>query len=308
MTRSLVTSSNASIAVRSLFVAVATLGGSHAVAQPRGVAVELFGGLAVWFPSLETTYDASYTPSRVGGIGQLFDLPDPRSRANQELSLQGETSLGFGAGLNVYPHEILGFQFLIDRARVGVDGENPPHTVELTYDTIAFPSSDRVVRTTSFAFDSPDTVGSLSQTSVSFNATARFGRSGIVGGSFSGGLTYFRLRVEADRIGAHAAWLGGHAVLFSELYEASITTGTAEAFGFNLGGQVDLYLGSRVALFLDARLFLAPETEVEVALNELVSTNVVTVPLSRIDTFLDLPPLAVDPSFLRVLFGVKWKI
>jgi hypothetical protein len=40
--------------------------------------------------------------------------PDPRSEARQFLALQGKTSAGLGFGVNVYPHRVLGFQFLLD--------------------------------------------------------------------------------------------------------------------------------------------------------------------------------------------------
>jgi hypothetical protein len=29
------------------------------------------------------------------------------------------------------------------------------------------------------------------------------------------------------------------------------------------------------------------------------------VPVSQIDAFLDLPPMSIDPTFFRILFGVK---
>jgi hypothetical protein len=63
---------------------------------------EIFGGLGVWQPSLDGLYDASYTPSRVVGIGQLFQEPDSRSRGTQSLALQGGTGPGISAGFNVF--------------------------------------------------------------------------------------------------------------------------------------------------------------------------------------------------------------
>lgn len=40
-------------------------------------------------------------------------------------------------------------------------------------------------------------------------------------------------------------------------------------------------------------------------LTEIVSENVVSVPVSSIDGYLELPPISLDPGFFRVLFGVK---
>jgi hypothetical protein len=50
-----------------------------------------------------------------------------------------------------------------------------------------------------------------------------------------------------------------------------------------------------------------PKTGAVVRLDQRLSTNVVTVPLSQVEDFLDLPPLEIDPSYLRVLFGLKWR-
>ena len=269
---------------------------------------EIFGGLGFWRPSLDTSYDASYVPSRVGGINQLFVIPDPRSEARQLLALQGKTSPGLGFGVNVYPHRVLGFQFLLDRASVDIVGENGPHEVDLVWDSINFPSPDPVVREASLSIDASDTEGRLDELALSFNLTARFGAPGAISGSVSSGLTYFRFHGEAERIGALAGSLGGHAVLFTELFEMSYSTATADALGLNVGGNVDFSLGSHGAVFVDGRFFWAPRTEAAVRLTEIVSANVGTVPLSQIEDYLALPPMAIDPGSFRVLFGVKFRL
>lgn len=269
--------------------------------------VEIFGGLGFFRPALDTPYDASYFPSRVTGINQLFVTPDPRSDARQLLVLQGKTSPGLGFGVNVYPHRVLGFQFLLDRTSIDVVGENGSHEVDLVWDSINFPSPDPVVRESSFSFVAPGTEGRLGELALSFNLTARFGAPGAVSGCVSSGLTYFRFDGEAERLGALAGWLGGHAVLFTELFEMAYSTATAGALGFNVGGNADFALGSRAAIFVDVRLLWAPRTEAEVTLTEVVSENVVSVPVSQIDRYLGLPPISIDPGFFRVLLGVKFR-
>jgi hypothetical protein len=232
-------------------LAIGVFCASAASAAPTDV--EIFGGLGFFRPALDTTYDASYVPSEVTGINQLFVTPDPRSEARQFLALQGKTTPGLGFGVNVYPHRVLGFQFLLDRASVDVVGENGPHEVDLVWDSINFPSSDPVVREASFSLDASDTEGRLDELALSFNLTARFGPPGAVSGSVSSGLTYFRFDGEAEGLGALAGWLGGHAVLFTELYEMSYSTSTTDALGFNVGGNVDFALGARAAIFADGR-------------------------------------------------------
>jgi hypothetical protein len=163
-----------------------------------------------------------------------------------------------------------------------------------------------VVREASFSFEADDTEGRLNELALSFNLRRASGL-GAVSGGVSTGLTYFRFDAEAERLGALAGWLGGHAVLFTELYEMSYSTSTADALGFNVGGNVDFALGSRAAIFVDGRFLWAPRTEAEVTVTEIVSENVVDVPVAQIDGYLGLSPISIDPGFFRVLFGVKFR-
>ena len=164
---------------RTLLVLIAI----HAMVVGSAVAqtdVEIFGGIAGWWPRLDTEYDASYTPSRVGGIDDLFVEPDPRSAARQRLALRGGTSFGIGLGLSVYPHDLLGFQFLWDRASVDIAGRNAPHEVTLVFDSLSFPEPTPIEVISEFAFEWPDTVGTLDETTLSFNLAARFDTSRVV--------------------------------------------------------------------------------------------------------------------------------
>jgi hypothetical protein len=270
--------------------------------------VEIFGGLLVFAPRIDQSYDAFYTPSRVSGITQLFDEPDPRSRARQAFSLQGMTGTGFGLGVDFYPRGVLGFQLLLDKAHADLSGTSPPHEVDLVYDSVAFPSFERVVASESFSFDVPETSGRMEELTMSFNAVARWKAGSVLCGSISGGLSYFRLRAEELEVGSLAGWLGGHAVLFTELYQMSLATETASTVGFDLGGDVSLALGPRVAVFADGRLFYAPKAGAPVHLGSFLSENIVTVPIERIESFLALPPLELDPRYLRLLVGVKLRL
>jgi hypothetical protein len=267
--------------------------------------VEIFGGLGFYWPSLDTIYDASYVPSKVSSIDQLFVTPDPRSDARQLLTLSGERGEGLGLGINVYPHRVVGFQFLLDRVKVNVAGVNAPQDVHLVWDSIAFPSPDPVVREADFSVDSPDTEGTLDELALSFNLVARFGVGRPVSGSVSSGVTYYRFDLEAQPLSAVAGYLGGHAVLFNDTYRMSYATESTDAFGFNVGGSVDFALGSHAAVFVDGRLLWAPDTEAPVSLTELVSNTINIVPVSQIDGYLDLPPISIDPGFFRILVGVK---
>jgi hypothetical protein len=200
---------------------------------------------------------------------------------------------------------VAGFQFLLDRVKANVAGQNAPQDVHLVWNTIAFPSPDPVVREIDFTVDAPDTEGTLDDLALSFNFVARFGAGRPVSGSISSGLTYFRFDLEAEPYSAIAGFLGGHAVLFNETYRMSYATDTTDAFGFNVGGSVDFALGSHAAIFVDGRLLWAPETDAPVTLTELLSQSVPTVPISQIDEYLAPAPIAIDPGYFRILLGVK---
>jgi hypothetical protein len=283
------------------------LSGSPGLRRPRLTSRFSAGSVSSGPPSTPPTTPPTFPRSLVG-INQLFATPDPRSEARQLLTLQGQSGTGLGLGLNVYPHRVLGFQFLFDRARFDIAGENPPHEVDLVWDSINFPFSDPVVREASISLDVPDTEGRLDELALSFNLTARFGASSAVSGSVSSGLTYFRFDSEAERLSAFAGYLGGHAVLFTELYQMSYSTESADALGFNVGGSVDFALGAHAAVFADGRFFWAPSTEAELTLDEIVSDSIPSVTVSQIDNYLGLPPISIDPSFFRILVGVKVRL
>jgi hypothetical protein len=294
-----------SVALR---VGVAAMAGLVATAAGRSWAqdIEVFGGGSVWVPSQDSVYDLLYTPSRVSGIDQLFEEPDPRSRARQSLTLDADRDVTVGFGLSVYPHGVWGIQVLVDYAEMTLGGENQPHQVHLTWTTADFPLPDPVERSVDFLIDWPDTEGALEEIALSINGAARAGAGRRVRGSVSGGLTYFRVQGTAQRLGAFGAWLGGHGVIFSELYEIAFVMDPASGFGGNAGGTLDVSLADHVAAFADLRIFLASDTETSVEFDEIVSANVVTVPLERLQTYLAPRPIEIDPGFTRLLAGVKW--
>ena len=153
-----------------------------------------------------------------------------------------------------------------------------------------------------------DTEGFLDDLALSFNLVARFGSGHAVSGTVSSGLTYFRFDADAESLTAVASWLGGHAVLFTEYYRMAYSAATADALGFNVGGSVDFALGSHAAIFVDGRLLWGPATEAEVTLTEVLSDPIPTVPVSQIDGYLDLPPMSIDPTFFRILAGLKVRL
>lgn len=279
-----------------------------AVALAQSSRVELFGGVSFWRPALDDVYDAGYVPSRVRGIHDLFREPDPRSQARQLLALRGQTGPGLGLGANLFLTPALGLQLLLDRASVTVSGTNGTHDVDLTYDTIAFPSPEPIVARSQYSFDLPPTVGRLRETTFSVNAIARFGAARRLSGNVSGGLSYFRVDLAAAEVQAFTAWLGGHAVVFSELYELAVRTTPSSQVGFNVGGGATLSVGPRLGLLIDGRYFGAAAKNAPLRLDTVRSTNVIEVPIDQIQRFLALPHLDIEPGYVRLLVGLTLKL
>jgi len=269
--------------------------------------IEVFGGVALWGPSQNGVYDATYTPGRVSGINTLFEDPDPRSIARQSLAVDVTRGLAAGLGVNLFVNSRWGFQFLTDLASLDLEGENAPHEVTLTYTTVNFPFSNLVDRNREISFTVPVTSGTLNEKVFNVNGIVRIVKDGPVAVNVSAGVSYFRLDGDIAQLGAFAAWFGGHAVLFSEFYEIGVTVPSTNSVGFNIGGDLAFPLGERLALFADVRVFGGGETETALVFDRMLSENVVQSPLADIEAFLDLAPLRLDPGFTRVLAGLRWR-
>jgi len=273
-----------------------------------GAETEIFGGFGIFTSLMSRTYDASYTPPRVGGVSELFGTPpDPRSRSRQILALDGGSSPGWGFGLSLYPHRVFGIQLLLDRSDIHVGGANEPHTVDLVWDSVRFPTTEPVVLESSYSFETPDTDARLKMLIVSLNAAARWKAGDRVSGSVSAGASYFRGRAEGLRVGGLSGFLGGHAVFTRVLYEMSLDTENARKLGFNLGAEASVSLGSNLALFADGRLYLAPAAPAATRLTGFVETPLVEAPLDRIERYLALPKVELDPRQLRLIVGLSWR-
>lgn len=293
----------------SLFCLVQLVTAAHVAAAPlpRDTDVEIFGGASALSLLMKKTYDASYTPSRIGGLHQDFEAPDPRSRASQTISLNGDSGRGGAMGITVYPHRVLGVELLFDRSTSDLSGTNPPHTVDLVWDTIAFPAGGAIVARASLSYDVPETAARLKTTIWSLNGVARFNHGARVSGKASIGASYFRSRIEDLGVSALGGSLGGHAVLNLVLYEMSLTSDTANTVGINFGGSLDVSLGSRWAIFVDGRFFWAPLTKASAHLSSFVKEPVYDTPLDKIDRYLALRDIDVDARNVRLLVGLKWR-
>ena len=274
----------------------------------QGVDIDVFGGVSLWIPAQGALHDATYIPARVSTIDTLFENPDPRSIARQSLAVEATRKLTTSLGINLFGNDRWGFQFLTDIASLNLEGENAPHEVTLTYTAANFPSLDIVDRTRDLSFKMPDTSGALSEKVFSFNGIVRLVKDGPLAVNVSAGVSYFRLAGDIAQLGAFAAWMGGHAVLFSEFYKIGIKLPPTDSLGYNIGWEVAIPLSERLTLFGDLRIWDGGKTETAFVFDRVLSENVVQSSLADIEAFLALTPLQLDPGFARMLAGLRWRL
>ena len=275
--------------------------------------VEVFGGASIWKAFQESIYDAPYTPADVDTY-PFFSGNDLRNAASQSLALNAGTSLALGTGVNVFLHHTWGFQFLFDYSGVALSGTNVPHQVEFTYLSIQPPSYIGVERTNAWSFPVSDTIGEMDQRTFSMNGVVRFAEESSIAGSVSAGLSYTRVRLEAEPLAAAGAWTGGHGVIFVDLSEFSVLSDSAHSLGVNLGGTIDISVGPSLTLFADARLFRVGRPTPTLQPDRLISDSFFnngesdSIILSRITNHVALQPAEIEPSYARLLVGIKWSL
>lgn len=272
-------------------------------AQPSGgnphPATEIWGGITLVFPTLDTTYSTAFSPP--------FDSGEHSGSAGQVLSLGGTRGPGVEGGFGYFPHRVFGFQVLVGYHCTDLQGTNGPYHVALRYVARQPPDYQpreyRYEQSTSW----PDTEGRLKELIVSVNGAARWTAGRHAGGSVSGGLSYFNLRGEIQPLGSSIFWLGGHSVLFGETYKLAAAVGPASTMGLNVGGGIDLRFSSKLAMVVDYRYFRAGSMSLPVTVTEIVNQDEVirTTAVDEIQRQLDPQPIEIRPSFSRLLIGVK---
>ena len=232
----------------------------------------------------------------------------PTGHCETVADLEATRELTAGLGINLFGDGRWCFQFLIDIASLNLEGENAPHEVTLTYTAVNLPSSNLVDRTRDLSFKVPDTSGALTEKVFSFNGIVRLVKDGPLAFNISAGVSYFRLDGDIDQLGVFAVWVGGHAVLFSELYEVGVKLPSTDSLGYNIGWEVAFPLSERRTLFGDGRIWDGGKTETALVFDRVLSENVVASPLADIEAFLGLTPLQLDPGFTRILAGLRWRL
>jgi hypothetical protein len=263
-------------------------------------AVEAWGAFSGVVQAPSGTLLSSYSPPLASGTAVA-------SSATQTLALDGNRGPGFEGGLNWFPFRFVGLQVLVDRSHVTLSGANGAYTGSLDY--ISQQPPDYVPRqvTTGFSVPWPDTTGSLTQWGTYINAVARTVTSGRFSASISGGVGWDRLSGQAEPLGYTEYRLGGHSVLFSDQKQLAFALGPANRAGFDVGGDLDIAVSSRVSVIFGFRRFEVATEDVAVRLTGITNPDQVLfdTPLDEIAQRLQPGPARVSASGSRLVVGLK---
>ena len=261
--------------------------------------VELWGGPTVVGPRGEVTLVNSYSP--------FLKHFSSTGLAGHTALLEPEATVGFEFGFNYFPTPHLGVQVSFGQDTVDLAGPSGPYTVHLEYEARYppdyLPRPVVIDRSTPW----PDLSGEVRHRTLNVNAVGRWALSRFARAEVSGGLSYVRVDGSVRPLAYSTYWLGGHSVLFSEVYELEVAMEPSSSVGINAGGGLDFRLGRHLSLTTGLRYVRAGEVSAPLGVSEIVNLSSVAVvdPVSAIQEALDPAPLAFSPHRVRVIVGLK---
>jgi hypothetical protein len=267
---------------------------------PPPVRAEWWGTVSGSVSGPAGTLMSSYSPPL------LFD-GDFMSAATQSVTATAGVSVGFTAGLNVFPSEHVGLQLLFDRMSYSLSGANGPYAVSLQY-VSRLPPNDQpqpvdLHRSTPW----PDTAGSLTQTAVAINVAVRMKPSDRIAVEIAGGPAIYRFTGDLQPIAYTAFNLGGHSVLFENTYRLGGSLGPSHAIGFDAGVGVDVAVVRHAALIVGYRYFGGFPVEIAVSPATILNSEEIGIQQSMADiaSRLSLGSIRTSPGSSRVFAGFK---
>ena len=270
---------------------------AHAAAAGE-VELSLAGSWVV--PSLDTGYAHSFTP-------RVEFEPASNGVAGHTLGLAGANGYGLRGTVGIALGRRLGLELLVVQARHDAGGSSTPYAYRFDYTARQPPSNEPRTFTHESEQPWPDASARVRQIVFGLSLRSRFpiGRSATLG--LSAGPTLHRVSGEMESLAWTHFYFGGHAVLFEDTFRLGADLPDAWKPGFGLGGELDVRLGGRWSLVVDARYFLAGEAEVQPKLAIVLNADEVlqSLPLEEIATQLPLAPLRLDPSFFAASAGLR---
>ncbi len=261
------------------------------------VSVEFGFGASLSVPAFSTAYRNQFSPPMTPAANALS------SSASQTVRLKGEPSVAITGLFNLLFDQHWGFQFLFDTFRPGFGGTNDPLDVNLTYyltdpaDIFAF----------SKQYPYPDSKGDYSETTYSLNGVYRLPLSDSVALYFTGGYSAFYLKsLQAQPMGfaSFRLEMTPDPLLDIKTYQLVYDLESKTTHGFNLGGDLAFQVLRIMLLSVDVRYYFSPKADFTMHIREDAG---LTEPVGPIEDALNLQPLSVDPSYLRLSFTIRFK-
>jgi hypothetical protein len=268
-------------------------------APPRfEIAIGLNRALAL----LDGSYASSYTPPSA--------FPMARASAAQALTLKGEGGLGVDLGLRYFPSRRAGVEVRLGYLKSHIGGKNDSYNYFHQYVPRTGGLAGAAELTTlQGAVEWPDTEGRLRQVVLGLNGVTRFKPAERVAASVSGGLSYFRFTGSLRNLGFTSFESTGTGSLAVDQYRMALGVQPAGRLGWNAGAEWDFAVTRSLAVVVDCRYYHGGAAPIPVHVEKIVSASPVTkrLGLKQIESALAPAPLELDPSFSRILFGLKYR-
>lgn len=262
--------------------------------------VEVWSGVSAIASEPSGTLQSVYSPPL------LFDGAFV-SHASQTIRAESGFGAGFVAGLNVFPFDHIGVQFLFDRVTTQLTGTNGDYSVSLDYVARLPPNDDLQPVSVRHTTKWPDTTGSITHTAIAVNAVVRFGKPSGITITASGGPAVYRVAGQLQPIAYTTFTLGGHSVLFEDDYRLAAEFDPTNVLVVNVGADVSATITRNIALVGGFRYFAAPDVDVSVRPNRVINGPEIgsAQPIGDIVPALHLPPMTMALDGTRIFVGVK---
>lgn len=280
-------------------------GAHQAAAQTRSdappIRAEWWGAVSGSVSGPTGTLVSAYSPPL------LFD-GDFTSDAEQTLRAKASgLSVGFMAGMNVFPSRHVGLQVVFDRMSYNLSGTNSPYDVNLHYVGRLPPNNEPHPVDLHQSLPWPDSSGSLTQMVVAVNAVVRMGHWDRISVEVAGGPAIYRFTGDLQPIAYTAFNLGGHSVLFENNYRLGGSFEPSYAIGFNAGVSVDVAVGRHAAITLGYRYFGGSDVNVTVNPTTILNLEEIGIQQSMADiaSRLSVGSMRTAPGSSRLIVGFK---
>lgn len=246
----------------------------------------------------DAAYIHAYSPRFLYGTAVTSAL--------QTLRLNADAAGSGSFGLTLFSGRF-GIQIQYHEFDPAVSGWSSTHEASVTYTSMQPPDYTPTQFTQNSSTLMPEPSGQLNEKAFSLNAVYRLPLPGWFSLDLSAGLTWFNVQGEIGVLGYWKYWLGGHSVLFSENYQMAMHIETFNRIGGNAAATLNWHMGSNAALWIEARWFLAPETEAGLSFEPIDAADAIMA-FDPIEDVFPAGRLLVKPAFFRFAAGFRISI